>query len=145
MTVLGRALFWPSKKYLQEPEAARFAAVGRSLGRHPGRFALASGGVLAVLTLFAFTFNPTFDLGSSGTSSTAESAVALKTLEKGYPAGATDPTIVLLHSTDDQALGQDAMTEFGTALSSVKGVASVGPPTPSKDGLTATYSVLPRR
>ncbi|QIG45023.1 MMPL family transporter [Nocardioides anomalus] len=141
-TLLGRALFWPSKKYLVEPKSARFEAVGRSLGRHPGRYAIASGGVLALLALAALTFNPTFDLGSSGTSDTAESAVALKTLEKGYPAGATDPTVVLLHSTDDQPLGQDAMTEFGTALSAAKGVAQVGPPTPSKSGTTASYSVF---
>ena len=59
VTVLGRALFWPSKKYLVEPEAARFAAVGASLARHPGRFALVSGGTLGVLTLIAFTFTPT--------------------------------------------------------------------------------------
>ena len=85
VTLLGRALFWPSKKYLVEPEAARFAAVGGSLGRHPARYALASGGVLALLALAALSFNPTFDLGGSSTSGTAESAVALKTLEKGFP------------------------------------------------------------
>lgn len=141
VTLLGRALFWPSKKYLREPEAARFAAVGRALGRHPGRFALASGGVLAVLALFALTFQPTFDLGNSGTSETAESTVALKTLEKGYPAGATDPTTVLLRSTDGEPLGQDALTEYGTALSAAEGVATVGPPTPNPDGTVASYSV----
>ena len=140
VTVLGRALFWPSKKYLVEPEAARFAAVGRSLGRHPGRFAVASGGVLLVLAGFALTFQPTFDLGSSGTSDTAESSVALKTLEKGYPAGATDPTQVLLTSKD--ALGQDALAEFGTSLSTVEGIDTVGPPVPSEDGKTASYSVF---
>lgn len=141
-TVLGRALFWPSKKYLVEPEAARFEAVGRSLGRHPGRYAIASGGVLALLALAALSFNPTFDLGSSGTSDTAESTVALKTLEKGYPAGATDPTVVLLHSTDGEPLGQDEQTEFGTALSSAEGVAQVGPPVPAESGTTASYSVF---
>ena len=104
VTLLGRALFWPSKKYLVEPEAARFAAVGRSLGRHPVRYAAASGGVLALLALAALSFNPTFDLGTSSTSGTAESAVALKTLEKGFPAGATDPTIVLLRSTGGEPL-----------------------------------------
>lgn len=142
VTLLGRALFWPSKKYLVEPESARFAAVGRALGRHPVRFVAASGGVLLVLSAFALTFQPTFDLGSSGTSDTAESAVALTTLEKGYPAGATDPTQVLLHSEDGQPLGQDALAEFGTALSTVEGVATVGPPVPSQDGTTASYSLF---
>ena len=142
VTLLGRALFWPSKKYLVEPEAARFAAVGQSVGRHPGRYALASGGVLGLLTLAAFSFNPSFDLGGSSTSGDVESAVALRTLEKSFPAGATDPTTVLLHSTNGEPLGEDAMAEFGTALSAAEGVAQVGAPTPSEDGATASYSVF---
>jgi len=142
VTVLGRALFWPSKKYLVEPEAARFAAVGRALSHHPGRFALASGGVLALLSLAAFTFNPTFDLGSSGTSATAESTVALERLEQGYPAGATDPTIVLLHSTGGEPLDEAALAEFGTALGAADGVAQVGPPQVAESGTTASYSVF---
>ena len=36
VTVLGKALFWPSKKYLVEPESARFAAVGPATGHPPG-------------------------------------------------------------------------------------------------------------
>ncbi len=141
VTVLGRALFWPSKKYMQEPEAARFAAVGRSLGKHPGRYAIASGGVLALLALVAFSFNPTFDLGSSGTAATAESTVALKTLEKGYPAGATDPTVVLLHSTGDQPLADDELTAFKDALSQADGVAQVADAVPNKSATTAAYQV----
>jgi RND superfamily putative drug exporter len=141
VTVLGRALFWPSKKYMQEPEAARFAALGRSLGQHPGRYALASGGALALLALVAFTFNPTFDLGSSGTAATAESTVALKTLEKGYPAGATDPTVVLLHSTDDQPLAAGDLTSFKDALTQADGVAQVADALPNKSGTTASYQV----
>ena len=91
VTVLGRALFWPSKKYLVEPDAARFAALGGSLSRHPGRFALASGGVLALLAIAAFSFNPSFDLGGSSTAGDEESAVALKTLEEGLPTGSHRP------------------------------------------------------
>jgi putative drug exporter of the RND superfamily len=141
VTLLGRALFWPSKKYLIEPEAARFAAVGRSVGRHPGRYALASGGVLALLAIAALSFNPTFDLGSSGTSGTAESAVALKTLEKGFPAGATDPTQVLVRSTDGSPLDPDELTAYQQALGELDGVAQVQPGQPSKDGTVASFSV----
>ena len=141
VTLLGRALFWPSKKYLVEPEAARFAAVGRSVGRHPGRYALASGGVLGLLAIAALSFNPTFDLGSSGTSGTAESAVALKTLEKGFPAGATDPTLVLLRSTDGSPLDADELTAYQQALGELDGVAQVQPGQPSEDGTVASFSV----
>jgi RND superfamily putative drug exporter len=65
VTVLGRALFYPSKRYLKEPEGARFASVGRQLGSRPAVFAVASGLVLAVLAIFAVGFNPTFDFNSS--------------------------------------------------------------------------------
>jgi putative drug exporter of the RND superfamily len=140
-TVLGKAMFWPSKAWRAEPKSARFAAVGDALGRHPGRFALASGGVLAILAVFSLGFAPTFDLSDTGVPKTAESSVALKTLEKGFPAGATDPTLVLLHSTDGQPLGQDAQTEFGTAMSTAKGVSQVSAPEPSADGLTASFNV----
>ncbi len=49
VSLLGTRVFWPSKAWKKEPEAARFAAIGRSLGRHPGRFAAVSGLVLAGL------------------------------------------------------------------------------------------------
>ena len=141
VTLLGRALFWPSKKYLVEPESARFAAVGKSLGRHPGRYAAASGGVLALLAIAALSFNPTFDLGSSSTTDTAESAVALRTLEKGFPAGATDPTVVLLRSDDGSPLDPAELTAYQQALGEIDGIAQALPGEPSKDGSVASFSV----
>ena len=141
VTVLGRALFWPSKKYLVEPEAARFAAVGGSLARHPGRFALASGGVLALLAIAAFSFNPSFDLGGSSTAGDEESAVALRTLEKGFPAGATDPTTIFLRSTDDHQLSPDELTSFQGVLDKAEGVAQVAPGEANEDGTVAQFSV----
>jgi RND superfamily putative drug exporter len=140
-TVLGRGLFWPSRKYLVEPKAARFAAVGRSLAGHPVRYAVASGGILALLAIAAFSFNPSFDLGGSSTSGTEESSVALKTLEKGFPAGATDPTTIFLRSTDDQALAPDELTAYQAALGEIDGVAQALPGEANEDGTVAQFSV----
>jgi RND superfamily putative drug exporter len=140
-SVLGRALFWPSKKYLVEPEAARFAAVGQSLSRHPVRYAGISGGVLALLALAAFSFNPSFDLGGSSTSGDVESAVALRTLEKGFPPGATDPTQVFLQSTDGQPLAEDELASFQQELGDADGVAQVLPPESNADGTVAKFNV----
>jgi putative drug exporter of the RND superfamily len=140
--VLGRALYWPSKAWRTEPKAARFGAIGRSLGQHPVRYASVSGAVLAVLAIFAFQFNPTFDLSDSGTPADAESTVALKTLEKGFSQGVTDPATILLHSTDGTPLGEDATTEFGTAISAAQGIDQVTPPQLSQDGTTAAYSAF---
>src|SRR6478735_7808285 len=102
VALLPTKVLFPSKSWRVEPKGARFAVLGDSLGRRPGRYAVASGLVLAVLGIFALGFNPNFDLGDSGAPKDVESAVALRTLQKGLPAGATDPTTVLLHSTDGQ-------------------------------------------
>jgi RND superfamily putative drug exporter len=124
VTVLGRALFWPSKKWRQPATGTRFGRIGDSLGKHPVRYAVASGGLLAVLAVFALGFNPTFDLGSSSSASNVESAEATKTLEKGgFSAGATQPTPVVLHSSDP--LTKTQVDGFAGQVAEVKGVAQV--------------------
>ncbi|AIY16535.1 MMPL family transporter [Pimelobacter simplex] len=137
-TVVGRAFFWPSKKWKVPSPGARFEKVGAAVGRRPVRYALLSGGVLAVLSVFALSFTPTFDIGSSSSSSTVESAKASKALEDGgFSAGATQPAPVVLHS--DKALDPAALPAFKDALAEAKGVASVADPLPSADGRTAVF------
>jgi RND superfamily putative drug exporter len=139
MTLLGPALFWPSKKWKNEPTGTRFASIGKSLGAHPGRFAIASGLLLAVLSVFALGFNPSFDFNSSLPKG-EESTVALKTLEKGLPSGATDPTVVLLHA--DTPIAKADIDAYATALGDAKGIAQVAPGVPSADGRTVMFSAL---
>jgi RND superfamily putative drug exporter len=138
VTLLGRRLFYPSKKYLQEPEAARFAAVGQRLGRRPAVFAAASGLVLAVLAIFALGFNPTFDFNAS-LPKDVESTQALNTLQKSLPPGSTDPTTVVLVS--DGTLSADALPAFQQALEGARGVAKVEPGVLSESGKAAIFSV----
>ena len=142
VSLLGTRVFWPSKSWRVEPKGARFAVLGDAVGRHPGRYALASGLVLAVLGIFALGFNPNFDLGDSGAPKNVESAVALRTLQKGLPAGSTDPTTVLLHSTDGQPLTQGELTAYAAELGQAQGVGQVGPATLSDDKTTASFSVV---
>jgi RND superfamily putative drug exporter len=139
VTLLGRALFFPSKKYLVEPEAARFAAIGRRLGERPIVFAGASGLVLAVLAVFALGFNPTFDFNSSLPKG-VESTKALDTLQKGLPSGATDPLTVVLKSSGG-TLAQGDLAPYQEALSGAKGVARAEPGVLSQNGKAATFSV----
>src|SRR4051794_7315351 len=142
VSLIGTKVFWPSKSWKKEPEYARFGAIGRSLGRRPAVYAASSGLVLAVLAIFALQFNPTFDLGDSGAPDTVESAVALKTLETGFPPGATDPTVVLLTSTDGTPLDDAQTTQFATDLGKAEGVGQVGPAQLSANQETASYSVV---
>jgi RND superfamily putative drug exporter len=142
VSLIGTRVFWPSRSWRSEPRATRFAALGRSLGERPARFALVTGVGLAVLAVFALGFKPTFDLSSTGAPKTAESTVALHTLQKGLPAGATDPTTVYLHNTSGGGLDQAQLSGFAAALGKARGVAQVSSPATSADKATAAYSLV---
>ncbi len=124
VTIFGKALFWPSKSWMKEPESARFAAIGATVGKRPGLVALTSGGFLAVLAVFAIGFNPSFDFTSSLPKG-AESTDALTTIQKSLPSGITDPTTVMLDAPDG-GLTQAQVDEFARQLSSAPGVAENG-------------------
>lgn len=136
VAVLGRAVFWPSKKYLVEPESARFAAVGRSLAKHPARFALASGGALAALAAVAFTFSPTFDLGESSLPQEAESTIAINKFTDAVSAGASDPGYIILTSDGDEPISEADAAAFAEAIGKASGVAQAVPGAPNEDGTT---------
>lgn len=140
VTVLGRALFWPSKNWKVEPTGARFAKVGDALGRRPGVFAGVSGGILAVLAVFAFSFNPSFDFNSS-LPDDVESTEGLTTFQAHFAAGASEPVPVLLRSEDGQ-IDQADLDSFGAALEEAEGVAQVYPGQLSEDGTVAQVSIV---
>ena len=124
VAVLGpRVISWPSRKWMVEPEATRFRGIGRSVAAHPVRYAVVSAGSLAVLSLFALGFNPTFNFSDSSTEKT-ESGQALITFQKGQPSGAADPTTVLLRSTDGQPLDDAELNAYAAELGTASGVAS---------------------
>ena len=141
VSLLGPRVFWPSKSWRREPEAVRFAAIGRALGRRPAVFAAVSGLFLIALAIGAFSYKPTFDLSSAGIPATAESQTALKTLERGLPPGATDPAVVLLHSSSGQPLAAPELSAYGARLKTLPGVGSVAPPAVSPGRATAAYTV----
>jgi RND superfamily putative drug exporter len=140
VALLGTRVFWPSKQWQREPKGTRFTAIGRGLGKRPAVFAGVSGLILVALAIGAIGFKPTFDLSSAGIPSTAESQVALKTLEKGLPAGATDPTQVYLHSTSGRLPAGD-LSGYYAKLKTMDGVGAVTPAKVSSDGATASYTV----
>lgn len=141
VSLLGTKVFWPSKSWRREPEAARFAALGRGVGRRPAVFAGASGLVMIALTVGAFGYHPSFDLASGGIPKTAESAVALRTLEKGLPAGATDPTDVFLHNIGGQSLSAAELSSYRAELARLPSVGAVAAPRLSADSATADFSI----
>ena len=141
VTLLGRGLFWPSKKWQRESEGARFARIGDNLGRRPGVFAAVSGLVLAALAVFAFSFNPSFDFNSS-LPENAESTEGIETFNEHFGAGASEPAPVILTSTGDTPLVESDLETFRQALEGAEGVASVGPGRTSEDGTAAEFSLI---
>lgn len=140
VSLLGTKVFWPSKAWQQEPKGARFDAIGKAVGKRPAVFAVASGGVLLALGIFAIGFNPTFDLSSGSTSDTSESATYSKELLKGMPAGSTQPSQVYLKS-EQGALSIDQLVAYRAALAGVAGVGQVSEPALSADKAVAEYQV----
>ncbi|WP_067819264.1 MMPL family transporter [Nocardia inohanensis] len=141
VSLLGTKVFWPSKAWQVDPKGARFTAIGSALGKRPAVFAVASGGVLLALGVFALGFNPTFDLSSGSTSNAAESVVYQKEMLKGMPAGTTQPSQVYLSSAGAGQLSDDQLNNYRTALTGVEGVGQVSPPKLSQDKTIAEYQV----
>lgn len=140
VTLLGRALFWPSKSWRREPEAARFSRMGTALGRRPVAFAGASGLILAVLAVFALGFNPSFDFNAS-LPKDVESTEAMETFQDHFAAGATEPVPVILES-DGGKLDTGALESYRAELEDAAGVARAFPGQLSEDGTAAQFSLI---
>ncbi|MBO1333710.1 MMPL family transporter [Streptomyces sp. VRA16 Mangrove soil] len=143
VSLLGTKVFWPSKSWQREPQGTGFARLGGAIARRPAVWALVSALVMGVLALGALDYKANFDLATSSLPKSKESMVALKDLEKGFPAGTTDPTSVYLTSTTkDAPLTPVTTARFRKSLSEVDGVGTVSAATLSKDGTAAAFSVV---
>ncbi|MFJ9947383.1 MMPL family transporter [Kitasatospora sp. NPDC091207] len=139
----ARGVFWPGKKWKNEPSNARFAALGRMVEKRPALVALASGGVLVALSAGALGYNGTFDLAGSSMPKDKESMVVQDKLMNGFSAGAADPSHVYLTSTAGTKLDPAAFESYAAKLSTVSGVSPVAAkPQLSEDGATADFTVL---
>jgi RND superfamily putative drug exporter len=139
-----RALFWPGKKWQQEPSDARFAAIGRMLGKKSGLVAIVSGLVMVLLALGTLGFKANYDLASGSIPKSKESMVVQDTMEKAYSAGAADPTSVFLRTTDGKPLTGVDFTAFESKLRQTDGVADATfdqSKDLSKDRSTALFSL----
>lgn len=114
-----------------------FVKLGRTVGRRPGATALVSGGVMAVLAVFALSFNPSFDFNSSLPKG-VESTEAMNEFQEHFSAGAAEPVPVLVDAADATP-SPDQLAAFKSALGEAKGVDKVDGPVPSKDGKAFQY------
>jgi RND superfamily putative drug exporter len=140
VTLLGRKLFWPSKKWMQERDGHTFERMGKGLGRRPAVFAAATGLILAGLAVLAFGFNASFDFNSSLPEG-EESTEGLATFQEHFAAGAAEPTPIMLKA-DDGTLDKSTLTAFQQKLEGVEGVDKVFPGRISEDGTAAEVSII---
>ncbi|MBO1419615.1 MMPL family transporter [Streptomyces sp. FH025] len=141
-----KVLFWPSKAWQREPSNARFAAIGRTVGRRPVAAALVSGLVMVGLAFAALGYKGTFDMAGSSMPKNKESMVVQDTMIKAYSAGAADPAHVYVTSENGNKIDLGALQGYANDLGKVDGVSSVALPSPehgvSQDGLTADITVV---
>ena len=97
--------------------------------------------LLGALALVSLGFHPTFDLTSGNTGST-QSAQFGTVLLKGFPAGDSEPTSVLVQSTNGKPLDAASLSSFGARLAKVPGVASVSPVEVNAGRQVADYTVI---
>lgn len=141
ISLIGPAIFWPSKSWKHHPKGNNAARVGRMVGRRPALVALGSGAIMIALAAGAFGFKADYDFQSSFPQDT-ESAQAVKNMKDGFPPGTMSPVQVYLRSADGQAVPKDKVTEFARAARTAPGVGQVQPQPASQDGKVAQVNLL---
>ncbi|WP_433477151.1 MMPL family transporter [Spirillospora sp. CA-142024] len=141
VSLLGTAVFWPSKAWKKQPKERISGAIGRGVGRRPVVAALASGLVMIVLALGALGFKADYDF-AAGFPQDTESAQATKDMEKGFPPGLTTPVQVFLKSENGQPIGKAQIAEFSRKAKDAPGVGRVQPAVPGKDGTVVRVDLV---
>ncbi|MFI0482464.1 MMPL family transporter [Actinomadura sp. 9N215] len=141
LSLIGPAVFWPSKSWKKQPKATVSTKLGRMVGKRPAVVALVAGGLLVGLASGALNFKSDYDFQSSFPQDT-ESAQATKDLQKGFPAGQNTPVEVMIRSTDGQPLDKSDLDAFGQKAKSLPGVGGVQATELSKDPKVAQIDLV---
>jgi RND superfamily putative drug exporter len=139
LSLLGRAVFWPSKSWKKEPKASFYTRLGNAVGRRPLVTAVASGIVLLALATATLGFKADYDFNAGQPQST-ESAKALKDLQASLPPGLTDPTQVYVKGNGP--LDKQAVEQFRQTLAHANGVGQAQPAQFNPNGTVAKIGVV---
>jgi len=139
VALLGRRLFWPSRKVDRAPSRTRFATVGAFVARRPVVVIVGTLALLGGLATGALGFQADYDPVRQLPPDT-EATRAFEDLQRGFPAGALQPTNVYLRA--DRPLTEVELGAFTQALAEVPGVATPMPPQLAADGRTANVPLI---
>ncbi|TDB94077.1 MMPL family transporter [Actinomadura sp. 7K534] len=126
LSLIGPAVFWPSKSWKKQPKGTVAARLGRTVGARPALVAIGAGALLVALASGSIGFKSDYDFQSSFPQDT-ESAQATVDLKKGFPAGQTTPVEVMVRSTDGQPLTKAELDAWGQQAKSLPGIGGVQP------------------
>ncbi|WP_067476727.1 MMPL family transporter [Actinomadura hibisca] len=140
ISLIGPAVFWPSKSWKKEPKPGLWVKLGNGVGRRPVVAAAASGLVLVALAAAAFGFKADYDFSASAPQNT-ESAKAMKDLRNSLPAGLLTPTEVYVKA--DKPLTEADLASYSQRLNGAPGVGQGGVQKPvfSQDKTVAKFAV----
>jgi RND superfamily putative drug exporter len=139
VALLGRRVFWPSRRADRPPGRSRFGAVGRFVARRPVIVITGTVVLLGALSAGALTFESDYDPIGQLPPDT-EATRAFEDLQRGFPAGALQPTNVYLRA--DRPLTETEIGGFTQALAAVDGVATPTQPQVSADGRVANVPLI---
>jgi putative drug exporter of the RND superfamily len=128
--VTGRALFWPSRRWLEERTDSPAARLGRGIARRPGRTALAVTAALVALATVAVGTKMSYDM-TAGQTTTAATRTADE-VAASLPKGAADPQRVYVDASRTISVAE--LEPLRHRLERVDGVGSVGTPVLTPDG-----------
>ncbi len=140
VSLLGRAVFWPSKSWKKEPKASLYTKLGNVVGRRPLITVVASGLVLLALASATLAFKADYDF-SAGQPQKTESAKALKDLQSSLPPGLTDPTVVYVQAQNGK-VDKAALETYRQSLAKADGVGSTVPAVINPDGTVGKITVI---
>ncbi|TDD79277.1 MMPL family transporter [Actinomadura rubrisoli] len=141
VSLLGTAVFWPSKAWKKQPKGTISAAIGRGVGKRPAMAALLAGIVMLGLAAGALGFKADYDF-AAGFPQDTESAQATKEMEKGFPPGLTTPVQVFIKSNNGQPITQGQLSSFSQKAKSAPGVGKVQQAVPGQDKSVARVDLL---
>ncbi|MEV4753745.1 MMPL family transporter [Micromonospora sp. NPDC049559] len=139
VALLGRRVFWPSRKADQAPARTRFAAVGALVARRPVAVIAGALVLLGALGAGALTVKADYDPIGQLPPDT-EATRAFDDLQQGFPPGALQPTNVYL--SGDRPLSEAEIGGYVQTLRGVPGVASPLPVRTSADGRTVNVPLV---
>lgn len=131
VSLLGTAVFWPSKSWKTQPKGGTAKRLGAFVGGKPLVAAVGSGVLMLVLAAGALSFKADYDF-QAGFPQDTESAQAVKDMQTGFPPGLTTPVQVFLKSEGGQALTPEQLGAFTEAAKTLPGVGQVQPAVPGQ-------------